>query len=69
MMSFRPQPSNTPVSLAGGAPRRNRTADILLPTQPDLYDSISRKDVNPQVVADPMPGEPAAEELPERLDG
>ena len=30
MTSRRPQPSDTPVSLAGGAPRRNRTGDPIL---------------------------------------
>jgi hypothetical protein len=50
-------------------PARIEPPTILLPAQPDLDDAISRKDVNPQVVADPMSGEPAAEELPERLDG
>jgi hypothetical protein len=42
MTSRRPQPSDTPVSLASGTPRRNRTADPIL-TWNQLREAIERR--------------------------
>jgi hypothetical protein len=57
MTSRRAHPPGTPVSLAGGAPRRNRTGDpILVKMTPDRHATgVFAARVTPQAMGPPSP--------------